>query len=260
MEVNNGIIDRKPAPAPLASIGTYPGFYRANVLVRLDPERQHRIKVKCPAIYGDIGEEQLPWCYPMLPSWTESSGQYQGGGFGHVPPIEAPVLICFEGGNPHYPMWIGGWWGNQLAPCQTPNHAFDGSNNPDNCYFTTPRGTTLQIDDRNGVEKILCRLPEGDYISINITGTTQIRPEKNVDIRAPLKVEIQSQRQIEIKTKNASVYATSNVYVQGNSNVHIRGGSSVNVDAGKIFLNSGKSQSVPTGGQRIETNSEQDGK
>lgn len=260
----SSVLGKPQKPAELAPAGLFNGFYRATVMTRLDPEQQHRIKVSCSAVYGEIPEEDLPWCYPMMPAWN--SDTYHGGGYGSVPPLGAPVLICFEGGNPHYPMYIGGWWGVKSSSCATPTHAHGSDNLPNNCYFTTPRGTTVQLDDREGRpgcennnEKVLIRLPEGDYIAVNISGKTQVRPEKHLDLRTTVRIEIQCDQRIEVKAKNVSVYATDETFVQGGKTVHIRGGSAVNVDASSINLNCGMAQAVDNLGQTIVTESEQDG-
>lgn len=261
---SSSIIGKPQKPIRLKGDGLYNGFYRATVLTRLDPEKQHRIKVRCDSVFGEIVEDDLPWCYPMLPAWT--SPTYDGGGYGAVPPVGAPVLICFEGGNPHYPMYIGGWWGLESSSCHTPTHAHGYDNLPDNYYFTTPRGTTVQLDDRksrkgkgSNNEKILLRLPEGDYITINIDGKTQLRPEKQLDLRTTVRIEIQCNNRIEIKAKDVSVYAQNNVSIQGGKTINVRGGSAVNVDASRINLNCGSAQAVDGQGQKITTDSEQDG-
>jgi hypothetical protein len=259
-------LGKLPKPAELSSSGTFPGFYRATVLVRKDTDKQHRIKVNCPAIWGKISEDKLPWCYPVMPAWA-GNAQFGGGGFAAVPPLKAPVLICFEGGNPKYPLYMGGWWGKKGAPCVTPNHAHSLEGEADNHYFTTPRGTSVQLDDRKSKEgkasnneKILLRLPEGDYIVISIEGTIQGKAERNIDLRAPIRIEIQSDQRIEIKASNVSIYAQNEVFVQGGKNVHVRGGEKVSIDASQVLLNSGGALPVDGPGQTISTQSQQNGK
>lgn len=58
-----------------------------------DPERLGRIRVSCPAIYG---EEWSDWAYPNFPP------NYFG-----LPDEGDMVWVEFEDGNPDYPIWTG---------------------------------------------------------------------------------------------------------------------------------------------------------
>ncbi|MCB9124188.1 MAG: baseplate assembly protein [Caldilinea sp.] len=69
--------------------------------------QQGRIQVSCPAVLGD---GSLSWAMPCAP--------YAGNGVGFfaIPPTGANVWVEFEGGDPDYPIWSGGFWGPGEAP------------------------------------------------------------------------------------------------------------------------------------------------
>src|SRR4029450_11270491 len=78
------------------------GKHRGTVENNLDPVGQGRIQVRVPAILQD---SSLSWAIPC--------GPYAGPGVGFfmTPPIGAQVWVEFEGGDPEYPIWSGGFWG-----------------------------------------------------------------------------------------------------------------------------------------------------
>lgn len=83
------------------------GKYRGKVESNLDPQQQGRVQVSCPAVLGD---GSLSWAMPCAP--------YAGNGVGFfaVPPVGANLWVEFEGGDPDYPIWSGGFWGPGEAP------------------------------------------------------------------------------------------------------------------------------------------------
>jgi hypothetical protein len=83
------------------------GKYRGKVQNNVDPQQQGRIQVSVPAV---LGEGSLSWAMPCVP--------YAGPGVGFfaIPPVGANVWVEFEGGNPDYPIWSGGFWGLGEAP------------------------------------------------------------------------------------------------------------------------------------------------
>src|ERR1700746_1345534 len=86
--------------------GALPGVYRGVVVSRDDPDKQGRVKVALPHIYGDVPLDELPWVYPITSAWNVASGSNgssgSGGGSGsgsgakqtggtvNVPPLGAP--------------------------------------------------------------------------------------------------------------------------------------------------------------------------
>jgi cytoskeletal protein CcmA (bactofilin family) len=76
------------------------GKYRGRVLDNVDPLLMGRIMPDVPDVPGML----LNWAMPCVP--------YAGPGVGFLalPPIGAAVWIEFEGGDPTYPIWAGGFW------------------------------------------------------------------------------------------------------------------------------------------------------
>lgn len=85
----------------------YFGKYRGKVESNVDPLMLGRVQVSVPAVLGD---GRLSWAMPCAP--------YAGAGVGFfaVPPVGANVWVEFEGGDPDYPIWSGGFWGVGEAP------------------------------------------------------------------------------------------------------------------------------------------------
>ena len=76
------------------------GKFRGKVLDNIDPLQLGRIMPDVPTVPGML----LNWAMPCVP--------YAGPGVGFLalPPIGAAVWIEFEGGDPIYPIWAGGFW------------------------------------------------------------------------------------------------------------------------------------------------------
>jgi uncharacterized protein involved in type VI secretion and phage assembly len=78
------------------------GKYRATVVNNVDPMRKGRIQVKVADVHG---ETPTTWAMPCLPVAGLQAGLFV------VPPIGAGVWVEFEQGDPDYPIWVGGYWG-----------------------------------------------------------------------------------------------------------------------------------------------------
>jgi len=116
----------------LEFMGLYYGSYEGIVTDRNDPENRGRIKIKCPKVYGD----------DELPEWVFPKGMMAGKktGFYFIPQKDDVVWISFEGGNPKFPLWEFGWW----LKDQSIEIA-----DPDIYVFTTPKGHTWVVDEKN---------------------------------------------------------------------------------------------------------------
>jgi type VI secretion system (T6SS) baseplate-like injector VgrG len=83
------------------------GKYRGIVIDDQDPLQRGRIRADVPAVLHGVPSG---WALPCVP--------YAGPGCGlhAIPPPGAGVWIEFEGGDPDYPVWTGGWWGDGQVP------------------------------------------------------------------------------------------------------------------------------------------------
>lgn len=84
----------------------YFGKYRGTVSDNADPTSRGRIKVRVPAVLGDLEV----WAMPCVP--------YAGAqvGFYSLPNPDTGVWVEFEAGDPSYPIWSGCFWGDDELP------------------------------------------------------------------------------------------------------------------------------------------------
>lgn len=85
------------------------GKYRGKVVNNIDPMQLGRVQVSVPAVLGD---GQMSWAMPCAPFAGPGVGFYA------IPPVGANVWVEFEGGDPDYPIWSGGFWGVGEVPAQ----------------------------------------------------------------------------------------------------------------------------------------------
>jgi Type VI secretion system/phage-baseplate injector OB domain len=83
------------------------GKYRGKVENNVDVMFMGRIQVSVPAV---LGPGRLSWALPCAP------GAGPGAGLFLIPPQGANVWVEFEGGDPDYPIYSGGFWGPGEAP------------------------------------------------------------------------------------------------------------------------------------------------
>jgi hypothetical protein len=86
------------AEAPGGNPARYYGKYRGTVVENIDPQQIGRIVAMVPDV---LGLTPSTWAMPCVPTSSVFV----------VPPINSPVWIEFEQGDPDYPIWTGGFWG-----------------------------------------------------------------------------------------------------------------------------------------------------
>lgn len=145
------------------------GPYRAYVSNNKDPKKLGRIKVICPSVYGDNIESK--WAYPMFDMAGKNFGSYK------VPPIKTSeggkvyVWIFLEMGDPNYPVWIGGAYGETNGISNLHNKFKKTPKGVDrkepNVYgFITPNGHCIEFDDDVGSSAIRITSKEGHVIQV----------------------------------------------------------------------------------------------
>lgn len=82
------------------------GKYRGIVSDNQDPTQRGRLKVKVPAILGDLEV----WAMPCVPYAGEQVGFYS------LPEPNTGVWIEFEAGDPSFPIWTGCFWADNELP------------------------------------------------------------------------------------------------------------------------------------------------
>lgn len=146
----------------LESMGRYYGEYRALVDDREDPKHLGRIKLIIPIISGD-----LPYDY-----WAFPVGNYSGDGYGAqcIPNKGDMVWVSFDMGDPEYPIWKHGHFGEGEPPED------DQLKNYDSYWFRSPKGNMVLIDDTKGT--IYVRHSEGQALEIDKESISLISGEK----------------------------------------------------------------------------------
>lgn len=140
--------------------GLYYGAYEGIVVDNDDKDTRGRLKVKCPAVWGNVPHE----------TWAKPRGMFSGKkiGFYALPQVNDVVWITFQGGKPNFPMWEYGWF---LKDQTVPGAA------KDIFVFATPKGHTWVVDEKNN--KIYFTFKDGktvlidkDHVKIGATSAT----------------------------------------------------------------------------------------
>lgn len=84
----------------------YFGKYRGTVTENADSTSRGRLKVRVPAVLGDLEV----WAMPCVPYAGEGVGFYS------LPEADTGVWVEFEAGDPSYPIWTGFFWADNELP------------------------------------------------------------------------------------------------------------------------------------------------
>lgn len=84
----------------------YFGKYRGTVTDNADPTTRGRVKVRVPAVLGDLEV----WAMPCVPYAGDKVG------FFFLPENATGVWVEFEAGDPSYPIWTGCYWADNQLP------------------------------------------------------------------------------------------------------------------------------------------------
>lgn len=137
----------------------YYGIYRGTVVLNIDPMQMGRISVIVP----DVGSiTPSTWAMPSVPIAGKQSGVFV------MPQIGSGVWVQFEGGDPDYPVWTGGWWGDAA---EVPALALAGPPGDPNIVLQTTLQNSLVISDLPGpTGGIMLKSTTGATIIVNDTG------------------------------------------------------------------------------------------
>lgn len=134
------------------------GKFRGTVVNNVDPENRGRIQAIVPDVTGVF---PTGWALPCLPWAGINTGVFT------VPPMGAGVWIEFEGGDPDFPIWVGGFWGStaerpvlsQMVPPAVPG-----------ITLQTTTGNGIVVSDVPGTGGILLQCRSGASILVNDAG------------------------------------------------------------------------------------------
>lgn len=88
------------------------GKYRGLVTDNADSTNRGRVKVKVPAVLNELEV----WALPCLPYAGDNVGLYT------IPEAGSGVWVEFEGGDPSFPIWTGGFWADDQLPKDEQNN------------------------------------------------------------------------------------------------------------------------------------------
>lgn len=129
-----------------------------------------RVKASVPSV---LGATTTGWCMPCVP--------YAGPnvGFAFLPEVGSGVWIEFEGGDPSYPIWVGGFWNQGEIPADAgaqvkvlvtaAPHELKFDDSQGSITITDPNGNTATLDSSgitlsNGSEQVVI---SSSSVSIN---------------------------------------------------------------------------------------------
>lgn len=137
----------------------YYGKHRGLVLNNIDPLQKGRLLVQVPDVSGlSISS----WAMPCVPMAGLQMGVYV------VPLIGAGVWVEFEGGDPDYPIWSGGFWG---SASEVPPLALAGIPATPNIVLQSSLQNTIVVSDLPGpTGGIMLKSTTGASIIVNDTG------------------------------------------------------------------------------------------
>jgi uncharacterized protein involved in type VI secretion and phage assembly len=135
------------------------GKYRGLVLNNVDPMQKARLLVQVPDV---LGLSTSSWAMPCVPLAGLQMGIFV------VPVIGAGVWVEFEGGNPDYPIWTGGFWG---SAAEVPPLALAGLPASPNIVLQTTGQNTIVVSDLPGpTGGIMLKSTTGATLIVNDTG------------------------------------------------------------------------------------------
>jgi uncharacterized protein involved in type VI secretion and phage assembly len=141
-----------------SQVARYHGKFRGMVVNNVDPERRGRIQATVSDVSGILPTTWIMPCAPL-------SGQGMGTFF--VPPIGTGVWIEFEQGDPDFPIYTGGFWGEGS---ELPSEAYEGSLLSPNIVVKTMLQNSLVLSDLPGTGGIVLKSRSGAKIEITDTG------------------------------------------------------------------------------------------
>jgi uncharacterized protein involved in type VI secretion and phage assembly len=130
----------------------YFGKYRGMVTDNADPTSRGRIKVRVPAVLGNLEV----WAMPCVPYAGDGVGFYS------LPNAGTGIWVEFEAGDASYPIWSGCFWADGQLP----------DNNDANIKIWKTDSITLRMDD--SADELKAETSNGAKVTI----TDEIKSEK----------------------------------------------------------------------------------
>ncbi|MCW3788868.1 type VI secretion system Vgr family protein [Plebeiibacterium sediminum] len=205
---------------------------RAVVMENADPETLGRIRV------------QFPWQTSAYSPWIRIAQPHGGAnkGFHFIPELGEEVMVGFEGNNVEMPFVIGSLYNGTLKVDE-----FTTENN-DAKVIRTRSGHTIELNDKNGEEKINIYDNEGSVITFDTANKSLIiNSAENIDIAAK-NINISAEENIVMGAKgNIDIAAEGDLNKQAKGNVVIQSDGDVTVNAGGAATVAAKTDAAMSG-------------
>lgn len=224
------------------------GKYRGVVTDNVDPMMLGRVLAAVPSLPGAL----LNWAMPCVPYAGPEVGSFA------LPPIGANVWIEFEGGNPNFPIWSGGFWEEGEFPYA---EALDPVDPQLVKVFKTLFGTIIVNDTAEeggvimevndpAVDVPITMLWSSLGVEIN-TGISNVlmTPEEGITLSVGEVVIAMTEEGITLTGPVISVEAEADVNVNAGEGVQINAGADLEIAAGGAAeLNAGGDLELAAGG------------
>jgi uncharacterized protein involved in type VI secretion and phage assembly len=194
-------------PETASSSTRFYGKYRGLVADNADPLLLGRVRADVPAVLGDVTSG---WALPCLPYAGDGSG------FHVVPPVGAGVWVEFEGGDPGYPVWTGGWWGDGQVPVSETGKPAQ----PALKVLRSEQGLLVALDD-DAQTITLSDAGGRNLLTIAVTGgQLRIQAAAKVTVEAPL-VELVERAAHPVVFGDVLLQYLNQVVATFNSHLHV---------------------------------------
>lgn len=123
------------------------GKFRGVVVDNRDPSGLGRLRARVP---DAVGDNVSGWALPCTPYAGRSLGLFM------IPPVDALVWIEFEHGDPDFPIWSGGFWGQGDVPLNaSPDVKLLKTNDATITIDDSPGQSSLKIETSSGLKLVL---------------------------------------------------------------------------------------------------------
>jgi hypothetical protein len=134
-------------------------LYRAEVVSNQDEQQRGRIEVKVPSLFGDA-------ILPHLAVPKDFRGTGLNRGEFYPPNVGDFVYVEFEMGDSRFPVYSGGWFGENELP---PDFTHDAENQPNVRGFTTKAGHSIKFDETENEQKVIINTAGGHLFILDDT-------------------------------------------------------------------------------------------
>jgi uncharacterized protein involved in type VI secretion and phage assembly len=178
----------------------------ARVVSLGDPESRNRVQIRLVAFDALDGQDAPLWARVVCPFAGDDRGAFW------MPDVDDEVLVVFAGGDPRYPLVLGGLWNGAVAA-----PADIGAAGNTTKRLRSKNGITVTMEDRQGQETLTLETPGGQTLTLK---------------DGPGKVEIKDSNgnSVTLESAGITVQAAAKVTVQA-AQVAVSAGM-VQVDAG----------------------------